>query len=426
MDERQIRLLVVLSAATLAVGLVYLLAPRRTVDPPWDEQATVEIWELEPDQIVGLRVEPASGPILDARKVDEGWQLREPVQQEADEVRIEAALEALTRIDKGVPLSDGDGPEALGLGELPKARITLTLTNGRSVTLDVGNAAPVGWQTYAKAPSGELVAVRGQLDQDVLIDARLFRDAHVFDFDVSKFDAVVLQSPQGVLEVTRDEGDLFWLEGYGRADPQATENLVLEAYNLRLDGFMDGVAPEGISAPEYSLTLRQRDGVVHTARFGEVLPMGRLVQTAVGTTGTINPERLAFLRQGPTDLLDKRAFPIRSERVERIAVSIDGRSTEIVGREGNWAARGVPQEQVQSLYRGVYAAGIDLEASDLPDNLPGSTGRVQAWLGADQVRIVELGPVRGDVRLARDVSGGGVYAVKEADIQAIAALLPEG
>lgn len=427
MDERQVRLLVVLSAATLAVGLVYLLAPRRTPDPPWDQQATEPVWQLDPEQVVGLRVEQPEREPLDVRRTDTGWVLSSPVQQDADAVRVEAALEALARIDMGVPLSSGgDEPEDLGLGETPQGRITVTLRGERTLTLDVGHAAPIGWQTYARAPSGTLVTVRGQLDQDVLIDPYLFRDAHVFRFDPATFATVTLASEQGVLTVTRDAGDLFWLEGWGRADPQAVENLVLEAYNLRLDAFMDKAAPGGIADPDHRLVITTRDGGTHEARFGDVLPMGRLVQSAVGTTGVINPERLAFLGQGPTDLLDKRAFPVRSSRVERIAVSLDGRGTELTGREGNWSAKGLGAEQADALYRALRLAPVALDADGLPDALPSVRGRVKAWLGADQVRMVELGPVQDGVRLARDVSGGGVYAIDEQAVQRIVEMLPEG
>jgi len=426
MDERQVRLLVVLSAATLMVGLVYLLVPRRTPDPPWDAQATVPVWDLNPEQVTGLRVEQPERDVLDVSKQGQDWILRSPVEQPADPLRVQAALEALARLDLGVPVGESESPEALGLGDPPRGRVQISLTGGRTLELELGHAAPVGWQTYARTPQGELVAVRGQLDRDVLTDPWSFRDASVFDFDASQLAGIALHAPQGTLSVTRDRGDLFWLQGYGRADPGDVENLVLTALDLRLDTFMDNAAPDGITDPDHRLVVTLRDGTMHEARFGPELPMGRLVQTPSGSQGTILADRLAFLGMGPTDLLDPRAFPIRSNRIERIIVAVDDRSAELTGGESGWRAAGLPQEQAAQLYQVLRRTPIDHAATDLPQELPRVTGRVRAWLGSDQVRLVELGPVQGELRLARDASGGPVYAIPEQAVQRIVDLLPQG
>ena len=167
-----------------------------------------------------------------------------------------------------------------------------------------------------------------------------------------------------------------------------------------------------------------RDGTEQEARFGAELPMGRLVQTAHGNQGTILPERLAFLSMGPTDLLDPRAFPVRSSRVERIVFALGGQSAELTGGEEGWRANGLAEDQAVALYQAIRLTPVDHAATDLPEALPQVEGRVRAWLGSDQVRLVELGPVRGEVRLAKDASGGPVYAIPEASIQELVRLLP--
>ncbi|MFK7930526.1 MAG: DUF4340 domain-containing protein [Myxococcota bacterium] len=435
MDDRQMRLLVVLSGATIAAALIYLLLPGAQDDPPWDRRATEPVWSLDANQVVALTVKQSNKDTLTIQKQGEDWVMVSPVKEPADPLRVEAVLKRLAKVDRGVPI-DGEQLASLGLANPPAGQVEVTLASGASLSLDLGQPAPVGWQTYARAPSGAIVAVAGHFEKDVLLDPWTFRDASVFDFDPKEFSGMQMQSPGGLMTVRRDSGDLFWLVGtpaiegaapidFGRGDGPAIENLVLTLLDLRLDAFMDNAAPGGIDAPQHRVAVELRDGTVHEARFGAELPMGRLVQAPDGSQGSILQERLAFLDMGPTDLADSKAFPTSSSRTRRIEVSIDGRQTELVTDGAGWSATGVEQAVGPRLYRAVQTAGIDRQVRFEGQDLGEVTGRVRAHMGADEVRLVELGRVVGRSRLARDVSGGPIYAVPEAEVQAIVSLLPE-
>lgn len=433
MDERQVRLLVVLSAATIAVALVYLLVPRNTADPAWDRQATVPVWRIDAEDVVALTVAQPGDKTLALVKQGDRWMLERPVAEPADPKRVEAALRRLAKIDLGVPI-DGESADALGLGDPPMGRIEVRLQDGSSHSLDVGGVAPVGWQTYARTDGGELVAVSGHLDRDVLLDPWTFRNAAVFSFEPAEFDGLSLASPGGTLEVRRDAGDLFWLTAtpagaepihFGRASSADVENLVLTLLDLRLDTFLDNAAPDGIQDPAHQIAVRSRGGQTQVARFGAELPMGRLVQTARSSQGSILPERLAFLDMGPTDLADRYAFPLASSRIERIEVSLGGRATVLTPTVDGWRATGLDAQRADALYRAVRGASVDRGVAMPTDLSFRVEGRVKAHLGADAVRLVEIGQEIGGHRLARDVSGGPPYAVLAREITAIAGLLPQ-
>lgn len=421
MDDRQVRLLMVLSAAVVAIGLVYWLVPERGADPAWDHAATVPVWQVDVDAVESLVVEQPDRPRLEVVRAGAGWRLVEPSDEPADRLRVDAALKALARIDLGVPI-DGE-PGDLGLGDPPRGRITVRHRGGRTETLDVGDAAPVGWQTYARTADGSVVAVAGHLDQDVVIDPYRFRDASVFRFDPTGVVRVELHSPAGVLDVVRHDDATWWLAGYGRADLTALDDLVLTLLDLRLDTFLDQAAPDGITEPKHRVVVGMADGSAVEARFGDDLPMGRLVQAASGAQGSILPERLAFLDQGPTDLGDVRAFPVTGQRVDRIEIVIDDRVAEMTGGDGAWTTRGLTGGQGAALFEALRRAGIDQFGSEAPE-LGASSGRVTIHEGAGRTRIVELGRVVDGARLAQDASGGRVYRVPEAEVAAIKERMP--
>lgn len=423
MDDRQTRLLVVLAAAVLAIGLVYWLAPRGR-DPAWDASATVTVWALEPETVSALTIEqPGKEPMI-ARKSDEGWKLASPVEGLADAARIEAALSTLASLDKAIPVTDTP-PEELGLGDPPRAHVTLVRGGGQELSLDLGDAAPVGWQTYVRTPDGEIAVVPVLFDKDVMTDPWSFRDAGVFRFPPGEVARAELHSPHGTLVVSRDDADLWWLEGYGRADLSAIDNLFLSLLELRLDQFLDGAIQGSISEPEYRIVVGLRDGTTLEARIGDELPYGRLVLASTGAVGTILTERLALLDQGPTDLADRFAFPVRGSRVDRVQISLEGHQVDFEGGEGRWHAAGRSPADGLALFEALRRVTVDVGA-EAPEALAEVVGRVRIHEGDARVRTIEIGPARGGVRFVRDLAGGPVQVVDEAAIQTVLERLSTG
>ena len=92
MDDRQVRILVVLTAMVAVLGLIYALAPRYGADEPWAEEATHRVWTVEPDQVVSLAVTRGAGPTAVLRREGRTWQLVEPEGGGCPE-RVEGPLE---------------------------------------------------------------------------------------------------------------------------------------------------------------------------------------------------------------------------------------------------------------------------------------------------------------------------------------------
>jgi hypothetical protein len=421
MDDRQVRLIVVLSAAVLAAGVLFWLVPRGE-DPPWREDATHTVWELDPDRVERLRVEQPDEPALEVVRTEDDWQMLSPEAQPADILRVEAALDTLADIELGVPLPESD-PAELGLGEPPVATVTLTLEGGQTRTLQVGEPAPVGWQTYVRAPDGTVVSIPLHLERDLLGDPLRFRDAALLRFPLARVVGGELHSPHGTLVLDRDQASDWWLEGWGRADPAAVDNFFLTLRELRFDRFLDGAAPGGIAEPEHRAVVVLDDGTALEARFGEVLPLGggaaRLAEAASGTQGAIDRARLAFLDQGPTDLGDRLAFPVRGERVDRIAFRLGEDAVVLEGPEGRRRSADHGPAATQALDEAIRrAARATADVPEAPEALSSVEGQVRITED-DRLMILDLGPVEGPIRWVRDQAGGPIYAVREDDVQRI-------
>jgi hypothetical protein len=422
-DDRQIRLLVVLSSMVIVAGLLYAFVPRRDAEPPWDDAATHTVWALDPERVERVSVTVGEGPEAVVVRDGAGWKLLAPEPRAADERRMGGLLRTLSGIELGVPITDS-APSELGLGDRPRGVIRLGLRGGEELTLRIGDEAPVGWQTYVTAPDGTAVAVPGHLAGDVLLTPADLRDAAVLRYALADVAAAELHSPRGSLRVAVDGEGAWWLEGYGRANLQAVDNLFVSLLDLRVDGFVDHLAPDGIAEPRHRAVVEVRDGTRIEARFGDVLPMGRLTQTAAGDVGTVPPQYLALLDQGPGDLMDRHAFPLRDGRVDRIDVAIDGRSVTLGGGDGAWQGPGLSGERAQRLVDALDRAAVDLPPREPIPELGEPTGRVRLHQGEARARLIEIGARDGAKRRIRDASGGPITTIDEAVLGRILDLLP--
>lgn len=336
MDQGQSRMLLVLSVVLAAVaGLLYWQGPE-TVEA--DPEATAAVWEVEEQDVVSVKVEREAG-VLRLEKGDGGWRVVEPVDDRADADQVHELLDALREIKRGLPVEAPPERAAdFGLGDPPKARVTVGLADGAQKTLEVGIEAPIGFRTYVRGADGGVVAVNGDPNRPLQASGSRYRDTHLFRFDPATVRRVVIRGPQGTLDVSGQTVD-WWLDGFGRADPDRVDDLVVGLTEMRFDQLVDREGP--IESPVYEVTVGMADGTELGLKTGQGTPMGVLCSTTDGRLGFVYPDLLAQLGRGPTDVGQRSAFDIRMDRTERITVSRDGRVVELVRNGPAWSAAGL-------------------------------------------------------------------------------------
>jgi len=113
-----------------------------------------------PGDVVSLAITPRSGPGLQLERTPDGWGILTPAPGPAGTLAVEGFLDRLgaMRVRTSLP-PGGAGLAALGLAP-PASRITLTLRDGRTLSLDMGDESPFDRTRYCRV-GGEIRVVEG-------------------------------------------------------------------------------------------------------------------------------------------------------------------------------------------------------------------------------------------------------------------------
>jgi hypothetical protein len=156
--QQRITIVVVVVFAILA-ALVYVLEMRTDQGTSTEEDDTASVFSFSASEVTMLKVTDLttdqSATVL--RGADCAWQMTEPFDAEADDMRVESLLDTLswllpTRTIEGEDVDLG----AFGLAE-PVLRVEVGLEEGEDQVLLVGNENPAGYSRYAQREGEERV-----------------------------------------------------------------------------------------------------------------------------------------------------------------------------------------------------------------------------------------------------------------------------
>lgn len=110
-----------------------------------------------PGDVTAVAIAPRSAPGLRLERTAEGWRLLSPTVGAATSLAVEGLLERLStmRVRTSLP-ADPSALAARGL-DPPAARLTLTLTDGRTLALDLGDESPFDRTRFVR--TGEEIRV---------------------------------------------------------------------------------------------------------------------------------------------------------------------------------------------------------------------------------------------------------------------------
>ncbi len=420
MSDAQVRL-----ATALLILLLAVAALARFWTPTEEGDAgTVPVWSVVADDIVRLDIARADGTSLLLEKDAGKWNMESPFSGPVEPYLIETVLHHLESLKKGQSVSDAP-PENFGLGEPPKIRVRATLVDGSTRELRIGDTAPVGDRLYVLGEGARVLAADSTIQEPLSAPADEWRDHRIFAFEPSKVAAVQIVSAEGTLRVRRD-GDVWWLEGFTRADVDKVDDLLLGLLDLRFERFDPAQPP--IVSPRYAVELALADGSFVRAAVAAptadeaaamVDPVAQ-VQVEGGSKGTIGAAALALLGQGPTDVGDRQAFPLNADTAQSIAITLGDRKTLLEKVGDTWQAKsGAKADSVLAAVRG---AQIAYRREPVPPlAAPWGTVEIRDGTGISSIDIGQ--PEGAEFRVAQDRAGGAPYLVRVSDLDAIIAAL---
>lgn len=249
MNDRQTRLLTILSAVLLVLVAVLVL-----VKPPAETTDGDETWSpafgeaLDVSTLTGIELQGPSG-IAQLYKKDGAWHVGErsstmadlldPVDTLAEERKAEDLARVVSELEIGPPLDIGDGSlDSFGLDR----PIVVNVARGDAApfVLKVGNDAPVGMRTYVQIANDPGVHVtRERIRGSFALSIDDLRDHAVARFDRSEVRRIELGSPT---RLTLREDELgWWVSGPSggelRADDARVRSFVQDILDVRADDF---------------------------------------------------------------------------------------------------------------------------------------------------------------------------------------------
>jgi len=393
MENAQLRTMFALTVVGLALGAVaWFWEP---TEEPLDPDATEEVWSVSADEIVRVEIRRKGDTVVVSKGSGDEWRVDAPWTGVADPDTIHDLVDALVEVERGVPVDGAVDRVEFGLGDPPTAYVLVTDLEGAVTSATFGDEAPVGYRTYALSAAGAVVAIGGRPGRSLLAKSSDFKDRRVFHVDPGAVRRVTIESAEGRLSVS-GEKKIWWLEGFSRADPDRVEELILGLLNVRIDEFLD--LSDTITEPAIVVEIELADGTVSPIKVGDPTPLGVLVEYE-GGFGTVFPESLRLLVQGPTDIGDRRAFPVNPDRTHEVSIT---RGNE------TWKAD-------QAGIEGIANAVMHYRREPVP-----AISEVWATVvigSMDGVATIDVGQLDGvDFRVVQDRAGGEPYLVPVMDL----------
>lgn len=402
--EGQARFGVGLATAALVLAAVWVWAPSGDDGP----EGSVSVWGDAADEIVEIvLVDPAFGDATLTRD-GEAWTVDAGgARFVADRWKVGDVVRELESARTGMPVAaPGADTSAFGFAG---AKVRTRDEEGVVVEVAVGGKAPGGWRQYLRAADGSVVAVDARFER-ILVEPGSLRDPRLLDIPAADVVGLRLTAPEGTLDVSVDAEGLWWLDGFGRANPDAVDDFVVGLAAVRADRFE---AMEVV--PERSVVVRLRDGASLRLDAGVPAVGGVPVQVDGAVTAWVAAPALALLGQGPTDLADPRAFPLPDEGPISVRLTLDGATTTVT-RGPEWTLNGVSSNDGAALASRLSSVPARYRREPVP-GADGSVGSLTVDAGARSWSW-SIGPeVEPGLWSVSDSRGGASYMVPVANVR---------
>lgn len=388
----------ILLVLLLAFAAVMIAITKWTASPEPAPAGPKDLWPAPPEQIVGLRIQPAAGQTLRFERMEGTWRLAEPTDARVQQRNVEQLLETLASLQyvrafDPADTTEGLGDDVTGL-DRPGWTVTLKTADGQERSLQVGRrVAPIGTargetEVYVR-PEGrtQTFVVQRNLPQLLARDAADYQRRKLLDLDRNDVVRLDLRGRQSYTLLRTGTKWKMELPQPVRADTQAVNDLLGKLARLTAKRIVatrpESLPPWGLDQPRLSLTVTTETAIPQTQP--STAPAGREIHKHTLRIGSQRDGEIFAARDGaPTvyaldaSMLEDLAPPaeklrsnvvldIDTDSLQSLAIDHAGVKTQLQRSEGTWRMM-APQ------------AGPARQASveDLLESLAGL--RAESWL----------------------------------------------
>ncbi len=424
--------LVILAGAALFLGAFIWFFERH--QPTSDEARAQEgriFGGLDEDAVVAMDITNTHG-VFSLQRFDRGWRLTGPVEADADPTVVDAVLRSLIQLKRDRTLGpDEVEPDAYGLDH-PEAMVILTLSGGRTHSLNIGNTTALGSKRAVTTDSKNVILTGGSFF--AVVDKSLddWRSRQVVDLTLNQLAAITVRTGSGTIEAAHLDS-VWHLRSpvNDRADVDHLQNLISGLNQLRVAAFVDSnadLAAMGLVEPDITVVLVPADGSPGlTLDFGVTREHDGETQVACrrdhADVSWVDDRAVNALGKAAVLWRDPKVLAFDAWDVTTLGLSDSSTKVQLSREDGLWrledgaeALSTKVQERLGAL-AGLKAVDFDLMNLDTPE-----LGRASLGLdGADTAVIVTFSePLADGGNVLVTVSGRDtVMSVEPDDVQSI-------
>jgi Domain of unknown function (DUF4340) len=353
--------------AVLAVALAVVVGYIFLVDRPQARRAeeAKHLVQIAPKDVTRITLASAKGAVGLARRDAAHWDITTPIHVPAGSFTISGLLDSVTGVVPQQSLGKAGNLKDYGLDK-PAAQITLTSAKGPAVTLEIGNASPVGSTSYALVqPGGGLYQIDTSIKEAISKSASDLRQRSVADFANADVQKVRIVSPAGTMVIVRVASDRWKIEGprVWPADDFKVTDLFFPLTTNEAKAFHDGVTD--LSAYDLDhpvvtvdLTLRDRPEPLRIL----LSQRGKVTYAMVAGTQTVmelDASVQVKLMPQPLSLVSKRVLPYNPQNLTTFSWRRDGQTLDLRRQGPGFTGSGLAEGDISSMFSVVNLLDAD-------------------------------------------------------------------
>ncbi len=341
--------LVFLAVAGGAVAAAWFGIARKDESAQAKKAAEEKLYSFASAKVKAIVVQ-AKGDRTALSRAGDGWRIESPLKADAERATVDALLGRVAELRRKSSIATAPDAAALaryGLSQ-PRATVTLTLEDGKTETLALGDENAFDGTEFVRTTSGAVELVPGDVKWSVERSTFDLRDKRLLPFEEKDVKRVSIAAPKLSYELLR-EGESWRLDApvKERAD-EATASRVLGALRgLRATAFSPAKQDDralGLDHPRFTVKLASAAGTrtlhIGQSRAGEAdagsAPLHAKLDGA-DEVATVSEDAAKDLDQDLFALRDKAVLRFDRDQVAAVKViqggsSFEGRKDAAPGR----------------------------------------------------------------------------------------------
>jgi len=354
---------------TLAVILALVVGYIFVVDRPQAQRAeeAKHLVQLPSQEIITFTLDNTKGTTAVTRRDATHWDVTSPLHVPAAAFAVNGLLDSVTGLVQQKTLgASASDIAAYGLDK-PAERIQLATAGGKTATLEIGKAAPVGNAVYARVggPGGNIYLVDTSIKDALNKSAADLRQKTLADFTNADVQQVRIVSPTGTLVVDRLAPDRWKIEGphVWPADDFKVTDLFFPLTTTDAKAFHDGVtdlSAYGLDHPTITadLTLAGRKDPLRIL----LAQREKVVYGTVAGSPTVlefDPSVMTKLSPDPMSLVSRRVLPYNAQDLTSLTWRRGGHTLEVRRQGPGFTGGGLSDKEISDMFSAVNLLDAD-------------------------------------------------------------------